>query len=153
MSGTGPAGPALLAAALRLAAAAHDGQVDKAGGPYLAHPLRVAARLADHGPVAIAAGLLHDVVEDSANTLEDLEAAGIPAEVCDAVDALTRRPGEPYAQAVQRAAAHPLARRVKAADLADNLDPARLAVLTPATRERLQAKYTAALHALESRRA
>ena len=143
-------GAALLAAAMGLAADAHTGGVDRAGQPYLAHPLRVAARLAGHGEHAVAAGLLHDTVEDSGQTLEGLRAAGIPEAVCEAVDALTKRDGEPYEQAVERAAAHPLAAAVKAADIADNTDPARLALLDAPTRQRLEDKYTAALHHLEA---
>ena len=143
-------GPTLLATALGLAAAAHAGDVDQAGRPYLAHPMRVAARLVADGEHAVAAGLLHDVVEDSSTTLDDLRAAGIPATVCAAVDALTKREDETYEEAIQRAAAHPLAVTVKQADIADNIDPARLALLAPATRQRLEAKYAAALDQLLS---
>ena len=142
-------GPALLAAAFELAATVHAGQVDQAGLPYLSHPMRVAAQLVPEGDLAVAAGLLHDVVEDSATTIDDLRAAGMPPEVCTAVDALTKRPDEGYEQAVARAAAHPLAATVKAADLADNSDPARLALLDPDTRERLEAKYALGRQLLE----
>jgi (p)ppGpp synthase/HD superfamily hydrolase len=141
-------GPALLATALRLAAVAHADQPDKAGQPYLAHPLRVAARLVADGDHSVAAGLLHDVVEDSTTTLDDLRAAGIPDTVCTAVDALTKL-GDGHEQAIRRAAAHPIAAKVKAADIADNADPARLALLDPTTRERLEAKYAAARQLLD----
>lgn len=134
-------GPELLAAALRVAASVHAEQVDKAGQPYLAHPMRVAVRLVAEGDHAVAAGLLHDVVEDSATTVEDLRTAGIPVSVCAAVDALSKRPGESYEQAVERAAADPLAAKVKAADIADNSDPSRLALLDQETRQRLESKY------------
>lgn len=144
------AGPALLAAAFELAASIHAEQVDQAGLPYLSHPMRVAARLVPEGDHAVAAGLLHDVVEDSATTVEDLRAAGISPRVCAAVDALSKRPGESYERAVERAAAHPLAAKVKAADLADNSDPSRLALLDPATRERLETKYAAAQRLLDA---
>jgi (p)ppGpp synthase/HD superfamily hydrolase len=110
--------------AIRIAAEAHRGQRDRAGAPYVLHPLRVMLRMdTDAGRMA---AILHDVVEDSAWTLDDLRARGFPAEVVEAVDRLTRRPGEPYDDAVERAAAHPLARRVKVADLEDNLDLRRL---------------------------
>lgn len=151
---TGPEleGPELLAVALRLAATAHAGTFDKAGQPYLAHPMRVASRLVADGDRVVAAGLLHDVVEDSTLTLDDLRDAGIPAAVRDAVDALTKRDGEPYGQAIGRAAADPIAAKVKTADIADNADPTRLALLDPDTRERLAAKYAKAREQLETTR-
>jgi (p)ppGpp synthase/HD superfamily hydrolase len=138
----GLVGPELMAAALRIAAAAHAGQPDKAGNAYLGHPLRVAARLVNDGDQAVAVGLLHDVIEDSVTTAADLRAAGIPEQVVTALEALTKRDGEDYRQAIARAVADPLAVKVKAADLADNADPARLALLADeAERARLEAKY------------
>lgn len=128
--------------AKEIAAAAHRGQVDKAGQPYITHPARVAARVAgdEH---AVAAAWLHDVVEDTPVTLADLEDS-FPTEVTIAVDALTRRPGEAPADYYARVRAVPLALTVKLADLADNSDPQRLARLDVATRERLIAKYARA---------
>ena len=87
------------------------------------------------------AALLHDVVEDTAWTLEALATAGVPASVLTVVDLLTKRPGEHYEAAVRRAAAHPCARIVKLADNRDNSDEARLALLAPALAEKLRAKY------------
>lgn len=142
-------GPALLGAALELASRAHAGQVDKAGNDYLAHPLRVAARVVEAGEEAVAVALLHDVIEDSDLDIEDLVAAGFPEQVTEAVERLTRRDGEPHADAVRRAAADPLAAVVKRADLADNADPARLALLPQQLRTRLSAKYTQAFALLE----
>lgn len=141
--------PALLATAIAIAARAHAGQVDKAGEDYLAHPLRVAARVVDAGDEVVAAALLHDVLEDSELTLAALSEAGLPAQVVETVDHLTRRPGEAYETAVRRAAAHPLAVIVKRADIADNSDPARLARLPEGLRSRLQAKYARALVIIE----
>ena len=83
------------------------------------------------------AALLHDVVEDTAWTLEALATARVPASVLEVVDLLTKRPGD----AVRRAAAHPCARIVKLADNRDNSDEARLALLAPALAEKLRAKY------------
>jgi len=143
-------GPALLGAALELATRAHAGQVDKAGHDYLAHPLRVAARVVDAGEEAVAVALLHDVVEDSAVGIEDLVAAGFPERVTEAVDRLTRRDGEPHADAVRRAAADPLAATVKRADVADNADPARLALLPQELRTRLIARYEHAVTLLDA---
>jgi len=141
--------PALLATALAIAARAHAGQLDKAGRGYLAHPLRVAARVVDAGDEVVAAALLHDVVEDSALTVEDLARAGLPDRVVEAVDHLTRRPGESHSTAVRRAAADPVAALVKRADIADNADPARLALLPEELRARLSAKYARALAVLQ----
>lgn len=143
------AGTALLGAAFALAADAHAWQTDKAGQPYLGHPMRVAARVVAHGEHAVAAALLHDVVEDTGVTFADLRAAGMPDEVCAAVDALTKRSGEAYDDAVRRAAADAVAVHVKAADIADNSDPDRLAQLDQDVRDRLVSKYAAGRRVLD----
>lgn len=130
--------PTLAAAAREVATAAHAGQVDKSGAAYIGHPARVAARLT--GDDAQAVGWLHDVVEDTPVTLDDLR-RDFPDHVVAAVDALTRRPDEQPDDYYARVARDPLAVRVKLADVADNSDPARLAALDPATRDRLTAKY------------
>lgn len=127
-----------------LAEQAHRGQVDKAGRPYIEHPRAVARMLAEHGDHAVMAGLLHDVVEDTTVTLDDLRDAGYPPEVVDAVDSVTRRQGETYMDMIRRAAAHPLGRLVKLADNAHNGDEARLAVLEPAVAEFLRRRYAKA---------
>jgi len=114
----------LLDKAIRLAAEAHAGQTEKNGSPYILHPLRLMFRM--HGELEMAAAVLHDVVEDTDWTLERLGAAGFPPALVDALDCLTHRPGEPYPRYVRRAAANPVARRVKLADLEDNLDLRRL---------------------------
>lgn len=132
--------------AARIATAAHAGQVDKAGNPYIEHPARVAARVAGDER-AVAAAWLHDVVEDTAVTLAELEQT-FPAEVTTAVDALTRREGEEPADYYARVRSVPLALTVKLADLADNSDPERLGRLDEATRARLSVKYDRARNAL-----
>lgn len=124
-----------------LAEVAHAGQVDKAGNPYIDHPRAVAATLAEHGDNAVMAGLLHDTVEDTDITLDRLRQMGFPAEVVDAVDAVTRRDGETYMQFVARAAQHPLGRLVKLADNAHNSSPERLAALDPDTARGLERRY------------
>ncbi|MFB6392698.1 HD domain-containing protein [Polymorphospora lycopeni] len=133
----------------QLAARAHHGQVDKAGNPYIGHPRAVAAALAQYGDDAVMAGLLHDVVEDTDVTLDDLRAAGYPEVVVRAVDAVTRRPGETYMNLIRRAAADPLGRLVKLADNAHNSDPARLALLAPEQRTQLVERYAKARTLLE----
>lgn len=121
--------------AIRIALEAHRGQKDRAGAPYVLHPLRMMLRVRTDAERM--AAVLHDVVEDSAWTLDDLRARGFPDEVLEAVDRLTRRPGEAYDAFVERAAAHPVARRVKLADLEDNLDLRRLEGVTAGDLERL----------------
>jgi (p)ppGpp synthase/HD superfamily hydrolase len=111
--------------AIEIAARAHAGQVDKAGAPYVFHPLRV--MLAMSGQYERMAAVLHDVVEDTAVTLDDLIAAGFPPEVIDAVDILTKREGESRLDAAVRASRNPVARVVKLADVEDNMDLRRIA--------------------------
>lgn len=118
----------LLAEAARLVAtAAHAGQVDKGGAPYIEHPAFVADRVRwlEGDGVAVAAGWLHDVVEDTRFTLDAL-ASVFPESVMEAVDALTRRGGEPYFEYIERARENRVARAVKRCDLAHNLDTSRL---------------------------
>lgn len=111
--------------AIEIAAAAHAGQIDKAGQPYILHPLRVMLRVSSaHERMA---AVLHDVVEDTDVTLEDLVAAGFAPEVIGAVQALTKAPGESRLQAARRAAANPIAKVVKLADNAENMDLSRIA--------------------------
>ena len=136
-------GPALVEAARGLATHAHGAQKDKAGNPYIDHPRRVAERLEAAGASAqaVAAGWLHDVLEDTPTTAADLAAVGIPTEVIDAVIAVTKRPGEPTEDYAARIRASALGLQVKETDLADNCDPARMALLDENTRERLTSKY------------
>lgn len=135
------------AAAQHIAESAHHGQTDKAGVPYITHPARVAARF--HDPLHQAVAWLHDVLEDTPVTADDLRDAGIPDDVLDAVEALTHQPEEPRADYYERIRrAGPMAVAVKLADIDDNSDPDRLARLDGATRDRLTAKYTKARQAL-----
>ena len=106
--------------AIQIAVEAHAGQRGKDGEPYILHPLRV--MLAQDDYAARIVGVLHDVVEHSEWTLEDLTSEGFPLQVIEAVDAMTRRDGEEYSQSVLRARSNPVARYVKIADLRDNLD-------------------------------
>ncbi len=139
----------LVATARRLAEMHHDGQLDKAGAPYIGHIQRVADRVSHLDPEVIAAALLHDILEDTAATAADLAAAGIPATVIEAVVLLTKT-GGPLEDYYARIREHPVALAVKLADIADNADPARQAQLDPDTRRRLTAKYDKARAALLS---
>lgn len=131
-------------AARRIAAAAHAGQVDKLGAPYNTHPARVAASLRSASASAQAVAWLHDVIEDTAVTAEDLAAAGFSSPVVDAVVAITRVPHEAGEAYYRRVAGNALALEVKYADISDNLLPDRVAQLDPATRDRLAGKYAKA---------
>lgn len=131
--------------AIGIACEAHVGQVDKAGEPYILHPLRLMLRMANEAERI--AAVLHDVVEDSQVTIEDLIAEGFAREIVYAVDALSRRDGEDYMDFVRRASGDPIARRVKRADLEDNLDLTRIRNLTDRDLERAH-RYQCALEIL-----
>ncbi len=113
--------------AISIAAEAHAGQTDKGGAPYILHPLRVMMRV--EGEDARIAAVLHDLVEDTHWTFDDLRTEGFGEAVVAALDGLTRRDGELYLDFCRRAATNELARQVKLADIDDNLDPARVAAL------------------------
>jgi (p)ppGpp synthase/HD superfamily hydrolase len=133
--------------AILIAAQAHLGQVDRVGEPYVLHPLRVMMAVGGETERTVAA--LHDVVEDSEEwTLDRLREEGFSEEVVEAVDHLTRREGETYEAFVERASGNPIARRVKLADLADNMDIRRLKVLGEKEVERLR-RYHAAWNAVQ----
>ena len=138
---------AMLEKAIRLAVDAHSGQLDKAGMPYILHPLRMMVRM--QTPEEMMVAVLHDVVEDTRWTLETLRREGFSEVVIEGVDHMTRREGESYDAFVERAARHPLALRVKIADLEDNMDVRRLGPLTDKDRTRL-ARYQKAWHRLRT---
>lgn len=131
--------------AIELAVTLHRGQQDKAGMPYVLHPLRLMLRMSS--PAAMMAAVLHDTVEDTPLTLEQLRQEGFAEEVVSAVDALTRRADETYEQFVERAGAHPIARQVKRADLEDNMQITRLAELADKDVARMR-RYLLAWRAL-----
>ena len=133
---------ATLERAIAIAAEAHTGQVDKAGAPYILHPIRVMLRVTSIEEQMTA--VLHDVVEDTTITLDMLLAEGFPIEVVRAVDALTKRSGETYEAFVARAAMDPIGRSVKLADLAENSDLTRIQSPTTKDIERVE-KYRRAI--------
>jgi len=132
--------------AIVFAAEAHAGQRDKAGVPYILHPLRVMQLVTT--PEARIAAVLHDVVEDSDWSLGALREEGFSDEVLGAVDAVTRREGEEYFDFARRAGEHPIGRQVKLAHLRDNLDLSRIAAPTQQDHERI-ARYQKALQLLD----
>ena len=124
--------------AVQIAAQAHQGQRDKAGAPYLLHPLRMMLRM--ESEAAMMAAVLHDVVEDSDWTLDQLRAEGFSEEVLQAVECLTHQAGESYDEFVTRVQSNAIARQVKLADLEDNMNIRRMAEITPKDLARLE-KY------------
>ncbi|GAA3304166.1 HD domain-containing protein [Streptomyces cinereospinus] len=126
-----------------VARAAHAGQTDKAGRPYAEHLSAVAegVRARGGGEELVAAAWLHDAVEDGVLTEEWLARAALPQRTKDVVRAVTKRAGEEPEAYARRILDTPGARLVKAADLAHNADPRRLAELDEATAQRLTRKY------------
>lgn len=114
----------MLEKARKIAETAHAGQVDKGGQPYILHPLWVAERCETAEEKIVA--LLHDVIEDTDRTVEDLRQEGFSETVLQAVACLTHREGESYMDYVERVCRNPLAARVKLADLSDNMDLSRI---------------------------
>jgi len=138
---------ALLERAIAIAEKHHAGQVDKAGRPYMEHPLRVMKAMSNDAERIVA--ILHDVIEDTDFTLEQLAAEGFPGYILEALDSVTRRDGETYEAFITRAAANPIGRRVKYADLQDNADLARIAAPTAADIARTE-KYHRAMTQLSA---
>lgn len=127
------------------AAAAHAGQLDKIGVPYIEHVRAVAAGVAPLGRrTLVMAALLHDVIEDTDWTGDRLRAAGIPDQVVTIVEAVTNTPGVPYEEKVRRIASSRDATLVKIADNAHNSRPDRALLLPAEKRTRLAAKYRTA---------
>ncbi|RPJ52617.1 MAG: HD domain-containing protein [Acidobacteria bacterium] len=128
--------------AIFIAVQAHAGAKDKAGEPYILHPLRMMMKMRTEAQRVVA--VLHDVVEDSDWTVDGLRREGFSEEILTAVDHLTRRPGEDYEAFVRRAVQDPLALPVKIADLEDNLEQSRLKEPTDEDQARM-ARYQKAL--------
>ena len=124
--------------AMELAYRAHHGQCDKSGVPYVFHPFHLAEQMDTEETVT--AALLHDVVEDTDYTLEDLRAMGFPDPVLEALSLLTHDPSVPYMEYVKRLKNNPIARAVKLADLTHNSDLSRLPAVTERDLERVE-KY------------
>ncbi len=140
--------------AMRISYRQHNGQIDKSGLPYVFHPYHLAEQMGTD-EYAICVALLHDVVEDTDMTLEDLQAQGFPNEIISAVKCLTHEEHVPYlGEYIENIKANPLAKKVKLADLRHNSDLTRL---PPAenqhelrSREKRLQKYAAAIAFLES---
>lgn len=132
--------------AMKLCFEAHKNQVDKSGMPYVFHPFHVAEQMTDEATTIVA--LLHDVVEDTDYTLEDLAAEGFGKDILEAVALMTHKDDVPYLDYVAKLKDNPIARAVKLADLAHNSDLSRIGEIDDKTRERLE-KYKKAMELLE----
>lgn len=132
--------------ALALAIRVHAGQRDRAGKPYILHPLRIMQRFQTEPEQIVA--VLHDVVEDGDVTLDRIRELGFSEAVVAGIDGMTKRPGESYEAFVERLAPNPLARAVKIMDIRDNIDVTRLPSMDERDLQRV-AKYHRALKFLE----
>lgn len=128
----------LLEKAIKIAVQAHTGQIEKNGQPYILHPLRVMQRVHTEEEKIVA--VLHDVIEDTPRTPAVLAKRGFSKQLLDALDCVTIRKGERYQAVIRRAGTNPIARRVKLADLEDNMDIQRLPQINASDRKRLN-KY------------
>lgn len=143
--------------AYEIAAKAHEGATDKAGTPYIMHPLTVAESLVDYGEYYVAAGLLHDVIEDTDVTIEDLEQI-LPKEVTEALKLLTHsirtHTHEEYIESYRayvrkiKESGNDIALKVKIADLTNNMDITRIKNPTEKDYRRIEEKYKPAMEYL-----
>ena len=131
--------------AYKIAFEAHRDQMDKTGLPYIHHPLHLAAQMTDEVTTCVA--LLHDVVEDSDMTFEELEKLGFGGEIIDALRLMTHDDDVPYMDYVREIKKNPVAAAVKRADLMHNSDITRLDVVTDKDIQRVE-KYKKALEIL-----
>ena len=128
----------ILEKAINIALEAHRGQVDKAGKPYILHPLRLMNDL--ESEIEMISAVLHDVIEDSHLTAEDLKKEGIPDEAIEIIKCLTKRSNESYEDFIKRISMNKKAANVKIKDIKDNMNIARLDSVNQKDLDRL-AKY------------
>ena len=138
---------ALLILAIDIATQAHTGQLDKAGKPYISHPLTVMAKMDTLESKIVA--VLHDVIEDSDVTIADLVEQGFPSLITEAIAAITKLDGELYENYILRVKSNAIALQVKIADMKHNMDLSRIANPTEKDFQRL-AKYQNVLQQLEA---
>ena len=133
--------------ALKLCFTAHRDQLDKSGMPYVFHPFHLAEQMTDESTTVTA--LLHDVVEDTSFTFDDLTGMGFPEEIISALRLLTHSPFVPYMDYIAEIKANPIARAVKLADLQHNSDLTRLDFADERALARAE-KYRQAIRLLEA---
>ncbi|MBQ7828704.1 MAG: GTP pyrophosphokinase [Clostridia bacterium] len=136
---------ALTKKAMKVCFEAHKDQLDKTGLPYVFHPFHLAEQMDDE--ISTVCALLHDVVEDTDTTLEDLGSMGFPKEALEALALLTHAPEVPYMDYVREISRNPIATKVKIADLKHNSDITRLDVIDEYAVKRNE-KYSEALRIL-----
>ena len=124
----------MLDRAIEIAKIAHEGQVDKGGHPYIDHPFRVMNNVETVEEKIVA--VLHDAVEDSDLTIEDLKAAGFNEVIVEAIAAITKQEGEKRKDYLKRVMNNSLALKVKIADMSDNADISRIPNPTDKDKER-----------------
>lgn len=131
--------------ALKLCFEAHKDQVDKSGLPYVYHPFHLAEQMETEDTVIVA--LLHDVVEDTEYTLDDIRAMGFPERIVEALSYMTHDDAVPYLDYVAKIKENPIATAVKLADLKHNSDLTRLDAVDEKALERVE-KYREAIKLL-----
>ena len=131
--------------ALKLCFEAHKNQADKSGLPYVFHPFHVAEQMTDEKTTIVA--LLHDVIEDTSYTLQDLRNLGFDEDVLGALELMTHDKNVPYMDYVAKIKGNAIAKSVKLADLSHNSDLTRLDEINEAALNRVE-KYKAAIKLL-----
>jgi len=137
---------ALTKKAMRIAFDAHKEQTDKSGLPYIFHPFHLAEQMGSEEEIIVA--LLHDVIEDTDISLDDLRAHGFSCRIIDALTLMTHKDGVPYMGYIEGIKSNPLATKVKLADLRHNSDTTRLDRINDKALQRVE-KYKRAIEALE----
>ena len=132
--------------AIKISFNAHKNQVDKSGMPYVFHPFHLAEQMDDEYSVCVA--LLHDVIEDTDITIEDLKAEGFPKEVINAIELMTHSDSVLYLDYVKAIKNNSIARKVKLVDLKHNSDLSRLDNIDDMALKRAE-KYKKAIEILQ----
>ncbi|MBR7116484.1 MAG: GTP pyrophosphokinase [Clostridia bacterium] len=132
--------------AMKLCFEAHKEQTDKSGMPYVFHPFHLAEQMKDEETTVVA--LLHDLIEDTDHTLDDLREIGFSERIISAIELMTHAEGVPYMEYVAKIKGNPIARAVKLADLKHNSDLSRLDTVSEKDLERVE-KYKRAIALLE----
>lgn len=133
--------------AMQISYKAHEGQYDKGGVPYVFHPFHVAEQMDTEDEICVA--LLHDVIEDTDCSIKDLERAGFPDNILEAVKCLTKDKNIKYMDYILKVKSNPLAKKIKLADIEHNSDISRMKSFDDKTVERLKEKYKLAKEELE----
>lgn len=133
--------------AISIATKVHAGQLDKAGQPYILHPLRLMLKFQAEDEMIVA--VLHDVVEDSDVSIKELEELGFASSILEAISSLTKNVGEDYDSFISRVSENKLATKVKIEDIKDNLDLTRLVNISSKDLERVE-KYHRSLRKLQN---